>query len=79
MNTKEFRMNYYKKNNNELLMPNQAFMDKYCKFMIINSNLQSTIEENQQLETKLSDKIKELEDVKAKGLDRIRMLKEQIQ
>jgi hypothetical protein len=67
MNTKEFRMNYYKKNNNELLMPNQAFMDKYCKFMIINSNLQSTIEENQQLETKLSDKIKELEDVKAKG------------
>jgi hypothetical protein len=60
-------MNYYKKNNNELLMPNQAFMDKYCKFMIINSNLQSTIEENQQLETKLSDKIKELEDVKAKG------------
>ena len=67
MNTKEFRMNYYKKNNNELLMPNQAFMDKYCKFMIINSNLQTTIEENQQLETKLSDKIKELEDVKAKG------------
>lgn len=67
MNTKEFRMNYYKKNNNELLMPNQAFMDKYCKFMIINSNLQTTIEENHQLETKLSDKIKELEDVKAKG------------
>jgi hypothetical protein len=67
MNTKEFRMNYYKKNNNELLMPNQAFMDKYCKFIIINSNLQTTIEENQQLETKLSDKIKELEDVKVKG------------
>jgi hypothetical protein len=67
MNTKEFRMNYYKKNNNELLMPNQAFMDKYCKFMIINSNLQSLTEENQQLESKLSDKIKELEDVKAKG------------
>jgi hypothetical protein len=60
-------MNYYKKNNNELLMPNQAFMDKYCKFMIINSNLQSLTEENQQLESKLSDKIKELEDVKAKG------------
>ena len=79
MNTKEFRMNYYKKNNNELLMPNQAFMDKYCKFMIINSNLQSLTEENQQLESKLSDKIKELEEVKAKGLDRIRMLKEQIQ
>ena len=79
MNTKEFRMNYYKKNNNELLMPNQAFMDKYCKFMIINSNLQSFTEENQQLESKLSDKIKELEEVKAKGLDRIRMLKEQIQ
>ena len=67
MNTKEFRMNYYKKNNNELLMPNQAFMDKYCKFMIINSNLQLLTEENQQLESKLSDKIKELEDVKAKG------------
>ncbi len=67
MNTKEFRMNYYKKNNNELLMPNQAFMDKYCKFMIINSNLQSLTEENQQLESKLSDKIKELEEVKAKG------------
>ena len=79
MNTKEFRMNYYKKNNNELLMPNQAFMDKYCKFMIINSNLQSLTEENQQLESKLSDKIIELEEVKAKGLDRIRMLKEQIQ
>ena len=67
MNTKEFRMNYYKKNNNELLMPNQAFMDKYCKFMIINSNLQSLTEENQQLESKLSDKIKELEEVKAKA------------
>jgi hypothetical protein len=35
--------------------------------MIINSNLQSLTEENQQLESKLSDKIKELEEVKAKG------------
>ena len=78
MNTKEFRMNYYKKNNNELLMPNQAFMDKYCKFMIINSNLQSITDENQLLEARLSDKIQELEAVKAKGQDRIRMLKEQI-
>jgi hypothetical protein len=71
-------MNYYKKNNNELLMPNQAFMDKYCKFMIINSNLQSITEENHLLEARLSDKIQELEAVKAKGQDRIRMLKEQI-
>ena len=78
MNTKEFRMNYYKKNNNELLMPNQAFMDKYCKFMIINSNLQSIKEENHLLESRLSDKIQELEAVKAKGQDRISMLKEQI-
>ena len=71
-------MNYYKKNNNELLMPNQAFMDKYCKFMVINSHLQSITDENQLLDTKLQDKIKELEDVKT-GQDRIKTLKEQIQ
>ncbi len=72
MNTREFRMQYYKKNNNELLMPNQAFMDKYCKFMVQVSSLNTITLENEALENSLPEKIKQLEEIRARGQDRVR-------